>query len=69
MLSQGFIAERDVDIVRRSTKGLGTNEANLVNTLCSRTKKQLDAVDLLYHNKVGSRWRYGTGIGRRRVGG
>lgn len=49
---QGFLADRDVDIVRRSTKGMGTNEGNLVNTLCNRTKKQIDAADLLYHKKV-----------------
>lgn len=48
-MQQGFVAQRDVDVVRRSTKGIGTNEGNLVNTLCNRTKKQIDAVDLLYH--------------------
>lgn len=52
LICQHFIAGRDVDIVRRSTKGIGTNEINLVNTLCNRTKKQLDAADLLYHKKV-----------------
>lgn len=52
LFHQGFIADRDVEVVRRSTKGIGTNEANLVNTLCNRTKKQLDAVDLRYHKKV-----------------
>ncbi len=52
---QGFIADRDVEIVRRSTKGLGTNEANLINTLCNRTKKQLDAVDLRYHKEASGR--------------
>lgn len=51
-MQQGFVAQRDVDIVRRSTKGIGTNEGNLVNTLCNRTKKQIDAVDLLYHDTV-----------------
>lgn len=51
---QDFIASRDADIVRRSTKGLGTNEGDLINTLCNRTKKQLDAVDLLYHKKYES---------------
>ena len=38
--------------MRRSTKGMGTNEGNLVNTLCNRTKKQIDAADLLYHKTV-----------------
>ena len=51
--SQAFIAKSDVEVVRRSTKGLGTDEAHLINTLCNRTKKQLDAVDLLYHKTVG----------------
>eukprot|EP00752_Nemacystus_decipiens_P001889 g1819.t1 len=51
---KGFLADRDVEIVRRSTKGIGTNEGNLVNTLCNRTKKQIDAVDLLYHKKYES---------------
>lgn len=53
--SQGFITKRDVEIVRRSTKGLGTNEARLMDTLCNRTKKQLDSVDALYHKTVGRR--------------
>lgn len=53
--SQSFITKRDVEIVRRSTKGLGTNEARLIGTLCNRTKKQLDAVDALYHKTVGRR--------------
>lgn len=52
---QGFITKRDVELVRRSTKGLGTNEARLIGTLCNRTKKQLDAVDALYHKTVGRR--------------
>ncbi|CAM9371518.1 unnamed protein product [Ascophyllum nodosum] len=51
---KGFIAKRDVEVVRRSTKGLGTDEAHLINTLCNRTKKQLDAVDLLYHKTYES---------------
>eukprot|EP00904_Undaria_pinnatifida_P009673 jgi/Undpi1/5836/HiC_scaffold_2.g01110.m1 len=49
-----FVATRDVDIVRQSTKGIGTNEGNLINTLCNRTKSQLDAVDLKYHAKYES---------------
>ena len=49
---QTFIAKRDVEIVRRATKGIGTDEASLVNSLCNRTKKQLEAVDTLYHEKV-----------------
>lgn len=52
MFSQDFVAKRDVDIVRRATKGIGTNESSLVYTLCNRTKKQLDAVDLIYHKQV-----------------
>lgn len=52
--TQDFIAKRDVEIVRRSTKGLGTNEGDLINSLCNRTKKQLDAVDLLYHSTYES---------------
>ncbi|CAM9646341.1 unnamed protein product, partial [Ectocarpus sp. 4 AP-2014] len=54
---KGFVAERDVDVVHRSIKGIGTNEGNLVNTLCNRTKKQIDAVDLLYHETArGLTW-------------
>lgn len=56
-MQQGFVAERDVDVVHRSIKGIGTNEGNLVNTLCNRTKKQIDAVDLLYHETArGLTW-------------
>ena len=41
-----------MDIVRQATKGIGTKEDMLINTLCNRTKKQLDAIDLRYHKKV-----------------
>lgn len=48
---KGFIATRDVDVVRQCTKGIGTKEDMLIDTLCNRTKKQLDAIDLRYHKK------------------
>lgn len=50
--AQNFVANRDVDVVRRATKGFGTDEASLINTLCNRTEKQLEAIDLLYHSRV-----------------
>ena len=40
--------------MREATKGMGTDEASLVNTLCNRTKKQIHAIDALYHEKVRS---------------
>ncbi|CAN0373059.1 unnamed protein product [Ascophyllum nodosum] len=46
-----FIANRDMEVVREATKGMGTDEASLVNTLCNRTKKQIHAIDALYHEK------------------
>ena len=38
--------------MREATKGLGTDEASLVNTLCNRTKRQIHAIDALYNEKV-----------------
>ncbi|CAM9845530.1 unnamed protein product [Ascophyllum nodosum] len=48
---KGFIAKRDMEVVREATKGLGTDEASLVNTLCNRTKRQIHAIDALYNEK------------------
>ncbi|CAN0447074.1 unnamed protein product [Pylaiella littoralis] len=43
-----FIARVDAQQIRRSCKGIGTNEGRIVNIMCTRTKSQVERIDQAY---------------------
>jgi hypothetical protein len=45
------IAEMDAYLLKYAAKGIGTDEKLVIDVLCSRTKTQLDAIDLVYRAK------------------
>lgn len=47
------IASLDCDLLKKAAKGIGTDERMVVSILCTRTKAQLDAVDLMYRERYG----------------
>jgi len=48
-----YIAWLDVDLLKKATKGLGTDERLVVETLCPRTKGQLKRIDAMYRERYG----------------
>ena len=48
------MASLDADLLKKATVGLGTDERMVVNIMCSRTKAQLDAVDMIYRERYHS---------------
>jgi hypothetical protein len=48
---QDSIASLDADLLKIATNGWGTDERLVVSILCSRTKAQLDAIDLIYRER------------------
>lgn len=48
-----FTASLDADLLKRAAKGVGTDERMVVNVLCTRTKAQIDRIDLMYRQKYG----------------
>lgn len=47
------MASLDADLLKKATKGLGTNERMVISIMCTRTKAQLDAVDMIYRKRYG----------------
>lgn len=47
------IAWLDADLLKKATRGLGTDERLVVDCLCPRTKSQLRRIDLIYREKYG----------------
>lgn len=45
---QEYIAWLDADLLKKATKGIGTDERLLVDCLCPRTKSQLRRIDAIY---------------------
>lgn len=43
-----YIASLDADLLKLATRGIGTDERLVVEVLCSRTKLQIDQIDLIY---------------------
>ncbi len=43
----------DADLLKRATKGFGTDERMVVEIMCTRTKAQLDSIDMIYRKKYG----------------
>jgi annexin A7/11 len=48
---QECVASLDADLLKKATAGIGTDERMVVNIMCSRTKAQLDAVDMIYRER------------------
>jgi len=54
-----FNAEQDAEVLHKATKGLGTDEEAITNTLCYRTNTQRQQVVAAYKTmfgKVGVSW-------------
>jgi hypothetical protein len=46
-----WTASLDADLLKRAAKGLGTDERMVVSILCSRTKAQIDRIDLVFRQR------------------
>jgi hypothetical protein len=45
-----YVAWLDADLLKKATKGLGTDERLVVDCLCPRTKSQLRRIDAIYRS-------------------
>lgn len=48
---KNFTAALDVDLLKRAAKGVGTDERMVVSILCTRTKDQIERIDLAFRQK------------------
>ena len=46
-----WTASLDADLLKKAAKGIGTDERMVVSILCTRTKAQIDRIDLIFRQR------------------